>query len=115
MWTCVHPLPAIPSSSPSTLLSFPPSSLPPTHNHNKTRLDRVVCESVMNGKQAVDLCAHRHFDVILMDLFMPVMNGLDATREINNIYRYASFLPSCPSLFPSCPLHSRTLYAFIFL
>jgi CheY-like chemotaxis protein len=37
-----------------------------------------------NGKEALDLIIkdHNSFDVILMDIQMPILNGLDATREL---------------------------------
>jgi len=35
-----------------------------------------------DGAQAVALCAENTPDVVLMDLFMPVMNGVEATRRI---------------------------------
>jgi DNA-binding NarL/FixJ family response regulator len=35
-----------------------------------------------NGKEAVALCAERKPDVVLMDLEMPVLDGIEATRQI---------------------------------
>ncbi|HLK04599.1 MAG TPA: PAS domain S-box protein [Candidatus Acidoferrum sp.] len=36
----------------------------------------------VNGKEAVDMAANGSFDLILMDLQMPVMGGLEATQRI---------------------------------
>jgi len=35
-----------------------------------------------NGKEAVDLSRENHIDLILMDIKMPVMDGIEATRII---------------------------------
>jgi two-component system, sensor histidine kinase len=35
-----------------------------------------------DGEEAVDLCARERFDLILMDMQMPRMNGVDASRAI---------------------------------
>lgn len=43
---------------------------------------RLVGEAV-NGGQAVQLAQALHPDIIIMDLKMPVMDGLSATREIS--------------------------------
>ncbi|KAF9104247.1 hypothetical protein BGX27_010184 [Mortierella sp. AM989] len=40
---------------------------------------------VADGKTAVDLYTRSHFDLILMDVQMPIMGGFEATQEIRKI------------------------------
>ncbi|MCA9973161.1 MAG: response regulator transcription factor [Anaerolineales bacterium] len=45
-----------------------------------------------NGRQAVNLCVELQPDVILMDLVMPEMSGIDAIRAIKQRYRHVQVL-----------------------
>ena len=38
--------------------------------------------AVANGKEALDALQHSEYDLVLMDVQMPVMDGLDATRAV---------------------------------
>lgn len=49
----------------------------------KTFPDIEIIGDVDNGKKAVDFISSKKPDVILMDIAMPVMNGIDATKKIN--------------------------------
>lgn len=42
-------------------------------------------EIVENGRQALDAVAYGNFDVVLMDVQMPVMDGITATAEIREL------------------------------
>lgn len=42
----------------------------------------VVCEIAKNGEEAVAMVKQKSYDLILMDINMPVKNGIDATKDI---------------------------------
>lgn len=46
----------------------------------------TVVGEANNGLQALEFLSNHHVDVVLMDVEMPVMNGIDASAKIRNKY-----------------------------
>ncbi|MBN3004347.1 SpoIIE family protein phosphatase [Chromobacterium alkanivorans] len=44
------------------------------------------CDLAGNGREAVAMCKEVGYDLILMDIIMPVMNGLQATMELRTLF-----------------------------
>jgi two-component system, NarL family, response regulator DesR len=51
----------------------------------ETEEDYDICAEATNGQEAIDLAIHHKPDLIILDLSMPVMNGLDAARELKRL------------------------------
>ena len=47
----------------------------------------IQITNAFNGKEAVEFSANEKFDIILMNIKMPVMDGFEATKEIRKFNR----------------------------
>jgi DNA-binding NarL/FixJ family response regulator len=61
-----------------------------------------VCAEASNGKEGVEKAQEVHPDLIVLDLSMPVMNGLEAARILKRL------MPSVPLLMCTC-FHTSNL------
>ena len=58
-----------------------------------SRTNIEVCGEASNGREAVEKARELHPDLIILDVTMPVMDGINSAKEIR------SFLPDVPILF----------------
>ncbi|NRD72530.1 response regulator [Shewanella sp. VB17] len=48
----------------------------------------IIVSTASNGEQAVSMIKHNSYDLVLMDVQMPIMDGLTATQLIRNDVKY---------------------------
>ena len=58
-------------------------------------LDGFTAAVAYSGEHAISCAREDHFDLVLMDVMMPEMNGIEAWEEINKIH------PECQIIFIS--------------
>jgi two-component system response regulator NreC len=51
----------------------------------KREEDFMVCGEAADGREAIAKALELHPDLIVLDFLMPVMNGLDAARELKRL------------------------------
>jgi two-component system sensor histidine kinase/response regulator len=57
------------------------------------RLSGLLVDIAENGQEALDQIRRSEYDIVLMDMQMPVMDGVTATQEIRKLDEYQQ----CPS------------------
>ena len=62
----------------------------------QSQADFAVCGEAENGKEAIEKAQELRPDLIVLDLSMPVMNGLDAARVLKRT------MPAVPLIMFSC-------------
>src|SRR5690348_681250 len=51
-----------------------------------------VAGFALNGKEAIDKCNGTDFDAVLMDINMPVIDGIQATAAIKKLYPFIKII-----------------------
>lgn len=55
-------------------------------------IDDINISEAYSGKEAIDLCKDKVFDLIFMDVMMPIVDGIDATKQIKEISPYSMII-----------------------
>ena len=53
----------------------------------------VICETAANGREALEMASQHDYNLILMDLMMPIMDGYECVRHIRALNGSHSQVP----------------------
>ncbi|MFC3880739.1 response regulator [Algoriphagus namhaensis] len=71
-------------SHPKKILVGEDSSVIINLTRNVLAFENYEIQAAKNGKQVLELLEKGDFDLILMDISMPVMDGIECTKQIRN-------------------------------
>ena len=73
-------------------------------------LERVgyLVTSVLNGKEAIDMLTSQEFDIVFMDIQMPVLDGIEAAKQIRDPNKSKVLDPNIPII--ALTAHSEQEY-----
>jgi CheY-like chemotaxis protein len=72
-------------SAPKKILVAEDSSIIINLTKNVLAFENYQMKAARNGKQVLELLADEDFDLILMDITMPVMDGVQCTKEVRSL------------------------------
>ena len=63
------------------------------------KVAKIDSDEARNGKKAVEMAKNKDYDIIFMDIVMPVMDGIHATQEIRKINKKVVIVAITASVF----------------
>lgn len=53
-----------------------------------------------NGKDAIDIAVNQEINLVLMDICLPMVSGIDATKQIRKVKPFLPIIAQTAALFP---------------